>query len=122
MRYPCGRIGLWSIAAGEFADCVTRGLRLYPCIDTIVNKSTNDWRNTISGNPSVVTVTYQTNVAALGSSVDLTVTPHVSVYRYHLVPASSFQAVAMMASDLSIDNYNWSSNSLLRFRQWGKGA
>ena len=111
MRYPLGRIGSWSVAPGEFADCVTRGLRLYPCIDTIVNKGTTDWRNTISGDPSVVSITYQTNVAASGSSVDLTVTPHVSVYRYHLASGSDYQAIAMMANDLSIDTYNWSSNS-----------
>ena len=111
MRYPLGRIGLWSVRPGEFADCVTRGLRLYPCIDTIVNKGTTEWRNTISGNPSVVNITYQTTVPAKGSTVDLTVTPHVSVYRYHLAAGSNYQAIAMMANDLSIDTYNWSSNS-----------
>src|ERR1035441_1941742 len=111
LRYPLGRIGIWSIDPGEFADCVTRGLRLYPCIDTVVDKGTADWWNTITGNPSTVTITYQTGVPAQGSSVDLTITPHVAIYRYHLAAASAYQAIAMMVNDLSIDVYNWSSNS-----------
>jgi putative alpha-1,2-mannosidase len=111
LRYPLGRIGIWSIDPGEFADCVTRGLRLYPCIDTVVDKGTTDWRNTITGGPSAVTNTYNISVPAQGSSVDLTVSPHVAIYRNHLAPASAFQAVAMMVNDLSIDVYNWSSNS-----------
>ena len=33
LRYPLGRIGLWSTPAGEIADSVTRGLRLYPTVE-----------------------------------------------------------------------------------------
>ena len=112
MRYPLGRIGAWSVAPGEFADCVTRSLRLYPCLDSIVNKGTTDWRSSISGDPSLVNIVYQTGVPAGGSSVDLTVTPHVSAFRYHFMTPTNFQAVALMANDLGINNNNWTSNYL----------
>ncbi len=79
MRYPLGQIGLWSIDHGEFADCVSRGLRLYPCVDTVVYKdNTNDWRETITGDPSVMKIKYRDDVPAQGSSAELTVTPHVT--------------------------------------------
>lgn len=113
MRYPMGRIGLWSIDHGEFADCVSRGLRLYPAIDTVASKgNTNDWRAAISGTPSVVRVTYRPDVAARGSGVDLTVTPHVSVYRYHLAPATNYQAIVMMVGDSQVTKLRWDSNTV----------
>lgn len=113
LRYPLGRIGLWSIDHGEFADCVSRGLRLYPCIDTIAFKgNSSDWRKAITGNPSVVSVKYRDNVPAAGSSVELTVTPHVSVYRYHLTAGTNSQAIAMMAGDPKLANLRWDSNTV----------
>jgi putative alpha-1,2-mannosidase len=113
LRYPLGRIGLWSIDHGEFADCVSRGLRLYPCIDSIVAKgNTNDWRMSISGTPSVVNIGYKRDVAAQGSSVDLTVTPHVSVYRYHLPQGSNYQAIVLMIGDSRVTQLRWDSNTV----------
>ena len=89
MRYPLGRIGLWSTPQGEIADCVTRGLlQLYPTVDEVVNKGTADWRSSIRASPSQTSITYGTSVAAKGSSVALTVTPDVSVYRYHFSNAT----------------------------------
>ena len=113
LRYPLGRIGVWSIDHGEFADCVSRGLRLYPCIDTIAFKeNSKDWRKAITGNPSVVNVKYRDTVPAENSSVELTVTPHVSVYRYHLTAGTNFQAIAMMAGDPKLANLRWDSNTV----------
>jgi putative alpha-1,2-mannosidase len=113
LRYPLGRIGLWSIDHGEFADCVSRGLRLYPCIDQIVKKgNSNDWRAAISGTPSVVNVKYRNDVAARGSAVDLTVTPHVSVYHYHLATASNYQAIVLMTGDSQVTKLRWDSNTV----------
>ena len=113
LRYPLGRIGLWSIDHGEFADCVSRGLRLYPCIDSIVAKgNSNDWRAAISGTPSTVNIAYKKDVAAAGSSVDLTVTPHVSVYRYHLAHGTNYQAVVLMVGDSQVTKLRWDSNTV----------
>lgn len=115
MRYPCGRIGLWSVNQGEFADVVTRGLILYPCIDTITVKDNSDWRSGFSGDPSMMTVTYKTNVPAKGSSVDLTVTPNVSVCRYHFAPSSRYSAVVFKVGPTSIDNgEDWKNESFTR--------
>src|SRR5215467_454161 len=90
MRYPLGRVGLWSRDTGEIADSVTRGVRLYPSVDQIVNKDDTDWRSTITANPSLTDITYRSDVAAKGSTVSLTVTPNVSIYRYHFKSVSSY--------------------------------
>jgi putative alpha-1,2-mannosidase len=95
MRYPLGRVGLWSRGTGEIADSVTRGVRLYPSVDQIVNKDNTDWRNTITANPSQTDITYRSDVAAKGSTVALTVTPNVSIYRYHFNNVSSYAAVVI---------------------------
>src|SRR5580700_9754053 len=83
MRYPLGRIGLWSTPEGEIADSVTIGLLLYPTVDQVVDKGTADWRASISASPSQTDITYRTGDAAKGSAVALTVTPDVSIYKYH---------------------------------------
>ena len=95
MRYPLGRVGLWSRDTGEIADSVTRGVRLYPSVDQIVNKDNTDWRNTITANPSQTDITYRSDVAAKGSTVSLTVTPNVSIYRYHFKSVSSYATIAI---------------------------
>src|SRR5947209_3619080 len=48
MRYPLGRIGLWSTHEGEIADSVTRGLLLYPSLDQVVDRGSADWRASMS--------------------------------------------------------------------------
>ena len=58
MRYPLGRIGLWSTPEGEIADSVTRGLMLYPTVDQVVDKGTANWRASISASPSQTDITY----------------------------------------------------------------
>ena len=95
MRYPLGRVGLWSRDTGEIADSVTRGVRLYPTVDQIVNKDNTDWRSTIIATPSETDITYRNDVAAEGSTVALTVTPDVSIYRYHFNNVSSYAAVSI---------------------------
>ena len=106
MRYPLGRIGLWSTPQGEIADCVTRGLlQLYPTVDEVVNKGNADWRSSIRASPSQTSITYGTSVAAKGSSVALTVTPDVSVYRYHFSNATSCEAVDLVLVLLMVGSY-----------------
>jgi beta-glucanase (GH16 family) len=115
MRYPCGRVGLWSVNQGEFVDVVTRGVIVYPCIDTVVRKDVSDWRSAFTGDPSMMNVRYNSNVAAKGTSVDLTVTPNVSIYRYHFASASSFRAIAFQVGPSTIDNSeDWNNQSFTR--------
>ena len=64
MRYPLGRIGLWSTPEGEIADSITRGLRLYPTVDEVVDKGAADWRGSVSASPSQTNITYNADTAA----------------------------------------------------------
>jgi putative alpha-1,2-mannosidase len=111
MRYPLGRIGLWSTPEGEIADSVTRGLLLYPTVDQVADKGTADWRASISASPPQTSITYGGDVAARGSAVALTVTPDVSVYRYHFGHAASYEAVDLLMQEVENSNVTWSSST-----------
>lgn len=110
MRYPLGRIGLWSKPEGEIADSVTRGLRLYPTVDQVVDKGSADWRASISASPSQTDITYSTRVAAKGSTVALTVTPNVSVYKYHFNDVTSYEAVDLLIQEVENSDVTWSKS------------
>src|SRR5260370_6873694 len=111
MRYPIGGVGLWARAVGEIADSVTRGVRLYPTVDQIVNKDNIDWRRTIIGTPSETDITYRSDVAAKGSTVALTVTPNVSIYRYHFNHVSSYSPVAIKLQNPYYSS-TWTNNTI----------
>jgi putative alpha-1,2-mannosidase len=111
MRYPLGRIGLWSTPEGEIADSVTRGLLLYPTVDQVADKGTADWRASISASPSQTNITYSPSAAAKGSSVALTVTPDVSVYRYHFNDATSYEAVDLFMQEAENSYITWSRST-----------
>jgi putative alpha-1,2-mannosidase len=110
MRYPLGRIGLWSTPAGEMADSVTRGLRLYPTVDQVVGDDGADWRASVRASPSQTNIAYGTNSAARGSTVALTVTPDVSVYRYRFNNVTSYEAVDLLMQEVEDSNVTWSSS------------
>lgn len=113
MRYPLGRIGLWSTPNGEIADSVTRGLLLYPTVDQVADKGTADWRASISASPSQTTIAYNSGVAARGSTVALTVTPDVSVYQYHFGNAASYEAVDLLMQETEDSNVTWSHSTFM---------
>ncbi|MGH3188239.1 MAG: glycoside hydrolase domain-containing protein [Streptosporangiaceae bacterium] len=113
MRYPLGRIGLWSTPEGEIADSVTRGLLLYPTVDQVADKGTVDWRASISASPSQTNITYGTNSPARGSTVALTVTPNVSVYRYHFSHVTSYEAVDLLMQEVENSYVTWSSSKFV---------
>jgi putative alpha-1,2-mannosidase len=110
MRYPLGRIGLWSTPEGEIADSVTRGLLLYPTVGQVADKGTADWRASVSASPSLTTIAYSRSVAARGSTVALTVTPDVSVYRYRFGAAASYEAVDLLMQETENSNVAWSGS------------
>lgn len=95
MRYPLGRIGLWSRTEGEISDSVTRNIRLYPLVDQTVSKDNTDWRNSIVAHPAETDITYNTNSPAKGSTVALAVTPNVAIYHYQFTNVSLFAAVGI---------------------------
>jgi putative alpha-1,2-mannosidase len=111
LRYPLGRIGLWSTPAGEIADSVTRGLRLYPTVDQVTGNAAADWRARISASPSLATIAYGGSSAAKGSRVALSVTPDVSLYRYYFGRATSYAAVNLLVREVENSNVTWSDSS-----------
>ena len=111
MRYPLGRIGLWSTAEGEIADSVTRGLQLYPTVDRVVDKGSANWRASINASPAQTTIAYRTGVPASGSQVALTVTPDVSVYRYRFGNATSYEAVDLLMQEMENASVVWSRST-----------
>ena len=113
MRYPLGRIGLWSTPEGEIADSVTRGLLLYPTVDQVVDKGTADWRASISASPSQTDITYRNDGAAKGSAVALTVTPDVSVYKYHFSNVTSYEAVDLLVQEVENSYVTWSRSTFV---------
>ena len=110
MRYPLGRIGLWSTPQGEIADSVTRGLLLYPTVDQVADKGTADWRARIAATPARTDITYRQDTAARGSAVALTATPDVSVYRYRFASAAKFEAVDLLLQETEDSNVTWSAS------------
>jgi putative alpha-1,2-mannosidase len=111
MRYPLGRIGLWSTPQGEIADSVTRGLLVYPTIDQVAGKGTADWRARITATPDQTDITYRRDTAARGSAVALTVTPDVSVYRYRFASAARYEAVDLLLHETENSNVTWSAST-----------
>ena len=110
MRYPLGRIGLWTTPEGEIADSITRGLRLYPTVNQVTGNAAADWRASVNASPSQTTITYGANSAARGSSVALTVTPDVSVYRYRFRNATSYAAVDLLIREVENSNVTWTNS------------
>jgi putative alpha-1,2-mannosidase len=111
LRYPLGRIGLWSTPDGEIADSVTRGLMLYPTVDQVTDKGTADWRSAVAATPQLTTISYQRGSPAQGSAVQLTVTPDVAVYRYRFAPASRYDAVDVLMQQVQDSNVTWAQST-----------
>jgi putative alpha-1,2-mannosidase len=111
LRYPLGRIGLWSTPDGEIADSVTRGVMLYPTVDQVTDKGTADWRAAVAATPQLTTISYQRGSPAQGSAVQLTVTPDVAVYRYRFAPASRYDAVNVLMQQVQDSNVTWSAST-----------
>src|SRR5512143_240741 len=82
IRYPLGTIAAWSTASGETADVITRAPRIYPCIgDPVVKVEKDDWRESITGEPSLLSIRYRADKPSGGSAVAITVSPHVTVFK-----------------------------------------
>ena len=82
IRYPLGTIGISSTSSGEIADVMTLVPRVYPCVDSVVVRpERDDWRASISGYPSMLTVKYKADKPSGATMTEITVTPHVSVFK-----------------------------------------
>ncbi|MFB0553706.1 MAG: hypothetical protein ACETWQ_10385 [Phycisphaerae bacterium] len=82
IRYPLGTMGLSSTSSGEIADTMTLVPRVYPCVGSVVVRpASDDWRASISGDPSMLTVKYKADKPSGVTMPAITVTPHVSVFK-----------------------------------------
>jgi putative alpha-1,2-mannosidase len=120
LRYPLGRIGLWSVPDGDLADSVTRGLALYPTLGPHTAKPAGqDWRANIAATPEQATITYRQDTPAAGVMVGLTVTPDIAVYRYLFPPATvgatastGLAEVNLLIRETENSNVTWSDSTL----------
>ncbi len=82
IRYPIGTIAATSLSYGETADAMTLVPRIYPCVNEVVDRGgNNEWRASISGDPSILRIKYQAGKPSGASETEITVTPHVSVFK-----------------------------------------
>jgi putative alpha-1,2-mannosidase len=106
LRYPLGTVGVWSTAAGETADVITRVPRVYPCLGAVLVKATKeDWRATVTGDPSRLTVTYQQTRPPGGSVTAVTATPHVAVFRIGFPAGTANRYVVLDFRPGSVDSW-----------------
>lgn len=89
IRYPNGAIGAWSTDMGEIGSVMSRVPRIYPCLDSIVVRPLSEdfravedeWRDSVAGDPSMLTVKYRADKPSGATTTEITVSPHVSVFR-----------------------------------------
>ncbi len=104
IRYPLGTVGVWSTEFGEVADVMTRVPRVYPCAETPVLKADNDdWRSSVTGDPSLLEITYKFERAPNSASAEITTTPHVSVFRFTFLERANKRYVVLDFSKVGLD-------------------
>jgi putative alpha-1,2-mannosidase len=117
IRYPIGTIAATSVGAGEIADAMTLVPRIYPCVNEVVDRgSNNDWRASISGDPSLLKIKYQAGKPSGASSSEITVTPHLSVFKITFPEKTEKKYVVLDFSKYKMDNwatlYKWNERSV----------
>jgi putative alpha-1,2-mannosidase len=106
IRYPLGTIGVWSTEFGESADVMTRMPRIYPCVDTLVIKDEKDeWRSSLSGDPSILNITYKFEKPGGATASEITVTPHVSVFRLTFLERTYKRNVVIDLSKMNVEKW-----------------
>ena len=106
LRYPFGTTGIWSTEFGEIADVMTRVPRIYPCVDTIVVKSgEDDWRSSVTGDPSLIRITYKFEKTGSATCAEITATRHVSVFRYTFLERTHQRNIVMDFGKLHVEGW-----------------
>lgn len=125
IRYPLGTVGAWSTGSGEFADAMTRVPRLYPCLGSVVAKDAkDDWRSTITGDPSMLMVQYRTNKPSGATTVAVTVSPHVTVFKVTFPETPRTRYLVFDFTKMGVDTWarlnKWTERSVRRVdnRTW----
>jgi putative alpha-1,2-mannosidase len=119
IRYPLGTIAAWSTASGEVADVMTRVPRVYPCLNSVVVKpAKEDWRASITGDPSVLNIQYQATKPSGATAASITVSPHVSVFKVTFPEGPESKYLVFDFSKTGVDTWaalnRWTNRSVTR--------
>jgi putative alpha-1,2-mannosidase len=119
IRYPVGTIGAWSTGSGETADVITRTPRIYPCVtDVVLKPEKEDWRASITGNPSCLSIRYRPDKPSGASTLAITVTPHVSVFQVTFPQEAKNRNLVLDFRKATVDNwarlYKWTDRTVTR--------
>lgn len=119
IRYPFGTMAATSLGVGEIADAMTLVPRIYPCVNEVVDRGAgNDWRASIGGDPSVLKIKYQAAKPSGASAMEITVTPHLSVFKIDFPEKADKKYVVFDFGKYKMDNwatlYKWNERSVTR--------
>src|ERR1035441_2461057 len=119
IRYPLGTIGVWSTPLGEMADVMTRVPKIYPCMISIVIKpDKEDWRSSITGDPSALTIKYRAEKPSGAATTLITVAPHVSVFQVSFPQGTKTNYLVFDFSKANVENWwgleKWTDRSVTR--------
>ena len=119
IRYPLGTIGAWSTGSGETADVIKRTPRIYPCVTGPVLKSDKeDWRASITGDPSCLSIRYRPDKPSGASAVAITVAPHVSVFKVTFPEDAKDRSMVLDFRKAPVDTwarlYKWTDRTVTR--------
>mgnify|MGYP000991476581 CR=1 FL=1 len=106
IRYPLGTIAATSNNSGEIADAMTLVPIVYPCLDEVVKKKENDdWRSSISGDPSILKIEYRNDKPSGESKMRITVTPHISVFNITFPTTNKRKYIVFDFSKYKVDQW-----------------
>lgn len=119
IRYPLGTVGAWSTGSGETADVITRAPRIYPCVkEAVLRPEKEDWRASITGDPSLLTIRYRQDKPSGASTVAITVSPHVSVFKATFPEDARDRNLVLDFRKATVDNwarlYKWTDRTVTR--------
>jgi len=119
IRYPLGTVGVSSTDAGEIADVMTLVPRVYPCLNTVTFRAEKeDWRDSVGGDPSHLIVKYKAEEPCGASMTEITVTPHVSVFRVTFPAGAPNKQLVLDFSKYRGDDWailnKWTQRSITR--------
>ncbi len=119
IRYPLGTLGVSSTETGEAGDLMTLVPRVYPCLNNVMLRAEkDDWRASVEGDPSILIVKYKDDKPCGRSVAEITVTPHVSVFRLNFPENADNKYVVLDFSKYRVDDWaelnKWTQRSIIR--------
>ncbi len=119
IRYPMGTIAAWSTVSGETADVITRAPRIYPCVnDPVAKAEKDDWRESITGEPSLLSIRYRADKPSGASGAAITVSPHVTVFKITFPEGARKKQLILDFRKVTVDSwarlYKWTERKITR--------